>query len=224
VLFFFALYAYLIFALPLYVHRLGPEVFMWSTVFAVLLFALFICVLSFSGRSRLASTLPRIMAGSALVVGAVVFLYFSGLIPPIPLTIKESGIYQNVVHTEAGYQITHERSSRWSRFIERTVHHVPGTPLYAYTAIFAPTAFSANVVHRWERYDERQRTWVQKSMVAFTLSGGRSGGYRGYSIKSDPEPGTWRVTIETTEGQVIGQLRFEVVNVARPPRLYTETR
>lgn len=224
VLFFFALYAYFIFALPLYVNRMGPEIFIWSTVFALLLFALFLAILSFTGRRRLEATLPRIIGGAAFVTLTVTLLYFSGLVPPIPLTVKESGIYHHIARTGDEYQITHERFGRWSRFVERTVHHVPGTPLYAYSAVFAPSAFSANVVHRWERYDETQKQWVRQSMVAFTLSGGRAGGYRGYSIKSDPAPGTWRVSIETTEGQVIGRLRFEVVNVATPPPLYTDTR
>lgn len=224
VLFFFALYAYLIFALPLYVRRLGPEIFLWSTVFAVLLFALFVCVLALTARRQLEATLSRIVGGTAFVTLTVVLLYFSGLVPPIPLTVKESGIYHGVVRIPKGYEIKHERFDRWSRFVERTVHHVPGTPLYAYSAVFAPTAFSANVVHRWERYDEGAKIWRTESMVAFKLSGGRSGGYRGYTEKSDPAPGRWRVSIETTEGQVIGRLNFEVVNVSRAPNLYTSWR
>lgn len=58
-------------------------------------------------------------------------------------------------------------------------------------------------------------------MVAFTLSGGRSGGYRGYSEKDNPEPGKWRVTIETVEGQTIGRLNFKIENVSASPPLYT---
>ncbi|MEA2701409.1 MAG: hypothetical protein QOE22_118 [Candidatus Parcubacteria bacterium] len=224
VLFFFALYAYLIFALPLYVDRLGPEVFLWSTGLAVGVFAAFICLLGFAGRERLEETLWRIVLGAAAVVVAVVLSYFTGLVPPIPLTVKDSGIYHDVVHTEKGYEVTYEGSSRWSRFLPRTVHHASGTPLYAYSAIFAPSAFSANVVHRWERYDEANRKWVTQSMVAFTLSGGREGGYRGYSIKDNPEAGNWRVTIETTEGQVIGRLRFEVESVQALPVLYVNYR
>lgn len=224
VLFFFALYAYLIFALPLYVNRLGPKIFLISTGIAIAAFAIFVCSLGVGNHKKLEETFWRIIAGTATVVAAVVFLYFSGLVPPIPLTAKEAGIYQSVLHTTEGYQVTHEGSSRWSRFLSRTVHHVPGTPLYAYSAIFAPTAFSANVVHRWERYDDARQAWVTESMIAFTLSGGRAGGYRGYSIKDDPGPGKWRVTIETTEGQTIGRLNFTIENVSTSPTLYTDVR
>jgi hypothetical protein len=184
-------------------------------------FAAFVCLLGLGNREQLEQTLWRILGGAVAVVATVVILYFSGLVPPIPLTAKEAGIYQNVVRTADGYQVTHEGSSRWSRFLPRTVHHVSGTPLYAYSAIFAPSAFSANIVHRWERYDEAQKKWVTESMVAFTLSGGRAGGYRGYSEKDNPQPGKWRVTIETIEGQTIGRLNFIVENVLTPPALYT---
>jgi len=222
VLFFFALYAYLIFALPLYLNKLGPDIFLSSTVLAIVVFGAFICLLGLSGRRQLEATLWRILAGAGAVVITVVVLYFSGLVPPIPLTVKESGIYHSIVRTEAGYQVTHEGWSRWSRFLPRKVNHVTGTPLYAYSAIFAPSAFSANIVHRWERYDEEKREWITESMIAFTLSGGRAEGYRGYSEKSDPRPGQWRVTIETLEGQVIGRLNFKIENVGVPPTLYTD--
>jgi hypothetical protein len=53
--------------------------------------------------------------------------------------------------------------------------------------------------------------------VAFNLSGGREEGYRGYSIKSDPEPGKWRVQVKTLTGQVIGELRFKIENVTGKP-------
>ena len=224
VLFFFALYAYLIFALPLYVNRLGPGVFLESTALASVIFALYLFFLRFVGRRSLKGLSRNIALGSVGVVATVMTLYFSGLVPPIPLTAKESGIYHRIVRTGDGYEVTHEGWSRWSRFLTREVHHVPGTPLYAYSAVFAPAAFSANIAHRWERYDEAAKRWVTESMIAFTLSGGRAGGYRGYSEKSDPRPGRWRVTIETLEGQVIGRLNFTVESVSAPPVLYTDMR
>ncbi|HEY0010720.1 MAG TPA: DUF2914 domain-containing protein [Candidatus Paceibacterota bacterium] len=224
ILFFFALYAYLIFAMPLYTHVLAPWVFLWSTTLAVLFFALFMCVLALFSRQQFSSTLWQVIGGAAGIVAVVVGLYYSGLVPPIPLTLMESGVYHSITRTPDGYVVTHEGAGRWSRFLERTVHHVPGTPLYAYGAVFAPAAFSENVIHRWERYDPARGAWVTESVVAFTLSGGRKQGYRGYSEKSDPKPGTWRVSIETLDGQVIGRLRFEVVNVSVPPRLYTSVR
>src|SRR5690242_21764247 len=36
------------------------------------------------------------------------------------------------------------------------------------------------------------------------------GGYRAYSVKSQPASGRWRVDIETAEGQLIGRVPFSV--------------
>lgn len=224
ILFFFALYAYLIFALPLYLDRLGTRVFFESTALAVATFSAFLALLAVTGGERLMKTLPHIVTGTAVILFAIPYLYLSGMIPPLPLALKDHGIFHQIVRTPDGYEVTYEGSARWSRYLERTIHHVPGTPLYAFGSVFAPQDFSTGVVHRWERYDETRGEWVTESVLAFGLSGGRKGGYRGYSIKDDPEPGLWRVSIETVDGQIIGLMRFKVVNVGTPPPLYTQTR
>ena len=36
--------------------------------------------------------------------------------------------------------------------------------------------------------------------------GGRDGGYRGYTTKSTPAAGRWRVNIETSDGLLIGRV------------------
>ncbi|HEX8591139.1 MAG TPA: DUF2914 domain-containing protein [Candidatus Paceibacterota bacterium] len=224
VLFFFALYAYLIFAFPLYADRLGERIFVESTTAAAVIFFGFLFLLACTGFRRLTQTLPYILTGTAIILFTIPYLYLSGIIPPLPLALKDQGVFHQVVRTQDGYQVTFEGGARWSRYVERTIHHVPGTPLYAFASVFAPRAFSTNIVHRWQRYDSRHDVWVTESKLAFRLTGGRKGGYRGYSIKNDPAPGLWRVSIETVEGQVIGQMRFHVVNVAAPPKLYMQTR
>ncbi|HEV7121716.1 MAG TPA: DUF2914 domain-containing protein [Candidatus Paceibacterota bacterium] len=225
VLFFFTLYAYAIFALPLGIGRLGPTVFLESTGLAVLIFAAFLGLLAFAGWKRFKATFRLIVGGSALVVLVLVGSYFTSLIPPIPLTLRDSGIYHDVQHAGGDYQLSAEAARPWWQFYEPvTIHHVPGTPLYAFSAIFAPGAFSANIIHEWSRYDTAQKRWMPQSTVAFPLSGGRAGGYRGYSEITNAPPGKWRVTIETTSGQVIGRIGFIVEDAAAQPELHVEAR
>ena len=224
VLFFFGLYAYLVFAIPLYVNRLGPRVFLESTAAAAWLFALFLAILALIGWQRFKRTLIPIAAGSALVLVVMVACYFTGAIPPLPLTLKQSGVYYGVSRQSDGYHITYTGNPRWSRFVSRTVAHQPGTPLYVFSSIFAPTAFSAGIVHEWDWYDPKQGKWVPQATVAFNLTGGREAGYRGYSLKNDPQLGKWRVRVETMEGQVIGTLRFTVENTSSLPALQTAVR
>ena len=225
VLFFFTLYAYAIFALPLMLGRLGPTVFLESTAAAVLVFIAFLGLLALAGWQRLKSTLKPILGGSALVLILLVGAYFTSLIPPIPLTLRDSGIYHDVQHANGDYALSAEAARPWWQFyVPTVVHHVPGTPLYAFSAIFAPGAFSANIMHEWSRYDDAQKKWIPESTVAFPLSGGRAGGYRGYSEITNAPAGKWRVSIMTVSGQVIGRVAFTVVDSASEPELHTETK
>lgn len=224
-LFFFALYAYLIFAIPLYVDALGPWIFLLSTALAVAVFVLFLIGLAFVSRENVRKTIHLIGLGAASILVAVVALYFTSLIPPLPLALKESGIYHSITRTRNGeYTLSFADEDDWWEVRRHVVRHVPGTPLYAYSAIFAPGELAASVAHRWMRYDEARGQWRTEALIAFPVAGGRSGGYRGYSLKADPAPGHWIVRIETLQGQVIGRISFTVENVPTAPLLRTEVR
>jgi hypothetical protein len=157
-LFFFALYAYLIFAVPLFLAALGPRIFLLSTALAVGVFVLFLIGLAFVSRESVRSTLHLISLGAAAILSTVVLLYFTSLIPPLPLALKESGIYQSVARTpDGGYQLAFDDEREWWEVGQYVVRHVPGTPLYAYSAIFAPGDLATSVAHRWMRYDAANR-------------------------------------------------------------------
>ncbi|HWH07319.1 MAG TPA: DUF2914 domain-containing protein [Candidatus Paceibacterota bacterium] len=222
-LFFFGLYAYAIFALPLLLGRLGPQVFIFSTISAGLLMAAFLLVLYRVGQNRFRESFRAIVAGSATIVVAINIAYVTGLIPPLPLALKEASVHHQVTRVDGGYKLLHEPQKPWWEFYTpTTVHHVEGTPLSVYSAVYAPVRFSAAVVHVWEWFDESSGKWVEKSRVSFPVSGGREDGYRGYSEKSNPEPGKWRVSIRTPEGQTIGRTSFIVVKTANRPTLVEE--
>jgi len=224
-LFFFGLYAYAIFALPLILGQLGPYVFLGSSGIALGVLLLFLWLLYRVGESRFRQSFKVVIVSAVGIVLAVSGAYFTGLIPPLPLGLKDSGVYHLVERSGAGYHVRTEAKRPWWQFYEhQVVHHVPGTPLYAYSAIFAPIRFSATVVHEWERFDPSSKKWVLENRVSFPVSGGRAEGYRGYSLKSDPRPGLWRVSIKTREGQTIGRFAFLVENVATAPPLLEEAK
>jgi len=64
--------------------------------------------------------------------------------------------------------------------------------------------------HHWQRYDEKRREWVPTDRIGYAISGGREGGYRGYTYKQALSPGEWRVDVETAEGRVLGRVPFQV--------------
>ncbi|MDB4992137.1 MAG: hypothetical protein JWL75_382 [Parcubacteria group bacterium] len=222
-LLYFSLYSLAIFALPVYLGALSEKIFIESTVLSVLVFAAFLGLLAMLGWERLRSTLKHIVVCCIALTVAIVTAYFTDVIPPLPLTLTDGGVYHSITHEGNAYVVLGETPKHWYDPRKEVVHHVPGTPLYAYSAIFAPGAFSTSVVHEWQRYDDSTSAWVTKSTVAFTLSGGREAGYRGYSLTSDPEPGTWRVLVKTFNGQTIGKFDFKVVNVSADPALHEES-
>ncbi|HRH55956.1 MAG TPA: DUF2914 domain-containing protein [Candidatus Paceibacterota bacterium] len=221
VLLFFVTYAYAIFALPLILRTLGPWIFLGSTALALAAFGLFLFALSKTGK-RIAASLAPIIGSVFAIVVVVVASYFTGLIPPLPLALKDSGIFHELSREGAQYVVRVEDGNEWWDIRPDTYHVPMGTPLVAYGAVQAPIRFGATVVHRWQRYNEEARSWVTQSRVAFPITGGREEGYRGYSEIAYPVPGEWRVRVETESGQVIGQMRFRVERGT--PVLHTEYR
>lgn len=221
-LLFFALYAYAVFAFPFYTGFIGPWSFLGSTGIAVGVFALFLWVLSVFNPARFRGEVRSVMITTAAVLLVVNVSYFAGLIPPIPLALKDAGIYHSLVREGNGYRVTDEAPEPWWVF-EETIETTPGETLYAYSAVAAPGNLRGGaIVHRWEYYNPTSRRWITESNVSFPMTGGREGGYRGYSWKSNLVTGKWRVSVETPGGQTIGRIGFTVMQVNTPPPLETK--
>lgn len=80
--------------------------------------------------------------------------------------------------------------------------------IYAYTAIHAPRGLNERIYHQWSRNGKKL------DKIALDIKGGREQGYRAWSHKMNfPEEvaGHWKITVITEANQVIGVLRFEVV-------------
>lgn len=80
--------------------------------------------------------------------------------------------------------------------------------LFAYTAIHAPRGLNERIYHEW------QLNGRPVDKVALEINGGREAGYRAWSHKENfPEHslGRWQIRVVTEANQVIGILRFRVV-------------
>lgn len=225
VLFFFALYSYAIFAVPVYTGTIGPGTFVFSTLVAIGVFALFTMLLRAVARERFLEDLFRIRLGAAVVLLLVVVSYMTNILPPLPLSAEAGGIYHSVWRVPGAYMATGEKEPWHVRYLgfAPTLHLVPGDPVFAYSSVFAPTALATTIVHRWEWYDPAQEKWVERANVAYPITGGRDGGYRGYSTIFAGTEGKWRVNVETIDGRRIARLPFVVEYVTTPPAERTLT-
>jgi hypothetical protein len=224
VLFFFALLSYSIFALPVALGTISTLTFLESGAAAIAGFWLFQLLLLFIGRARYRAAMQPIIIGAAGVYLIINFFYFTGILPPLPLSLKDAGIYHSIAHTPPGYTATAEQEPWLVRLgIEApTMHVLPSESLYAYSAVFAPIQLTTIITHRWEWYDPSKKQWLTEARIAYPITGGRSGGYLGYSAKAALAAGQWRVDIETIDGRLIGRIPFTVVAAQLPPPEYTQ--
>ncbi len=212
VLFFFALYSYAIFAVPIYTGTIGTQTFLESGLIAIGLFGLFTILLRLLARERFLRDVSHIRSGALAVLIIINIFYFTNILPPLPLSAEAVGVYHEVTRVPGAYFGTSEGEPWQVRYLgfAPTLHVVMGESVSAYSSIFAPTALTTTIVHRWEWYDPLKRQWVLKSTVEYPIFGGRDGGYRGYSTVPMTEAGQWRVNIETIDGRRIAQLPFIV--------------
>jgi len=193
---------------------MGPAIFILSGVVS-----LFVIFLLFWGLRRI---VPRRYGEGRrtlfLSIGVIFFsiniFYFTNIIPPIPLSLKDAEVFHGVERVGGGYKVIAERRGWYEIFFPtKTLHMKEGGSAYMFSAIFAPTRLQTSIVHHWYYYNTEKGLWVSSHKVDLPILGGRGGGYRIYSFKQGITPGLWRVDVETTKGLSVGRLEF---NVERP--------
>ena len=152
------------------------------------------------------------------------FLYFTNLIPPIPLSLKDADVYHLVEKNQDGnYLVTYENYD-WRKYFQMypTFKEASGSPVYIYSAIFSPKNLNINIVHEWQHYDIVSHKWKIESTINLSVIGGRDGGFRTYSMRSGLASGKWKVYIKTLQGQTIGSVRFKILPTDTDPILASE--
>ena len=221
----FAIYSYSIFVVPVFTRSIGRLTFIASGVIAAALYLLFLRLLKAIGPVRFRQSRPQLLLGAVCIFAAMNAFYFFDILPPLPLALANVGVYHSVKHQGAVYNAIGEPLT-WTNSVglEPAVEHVaPGQPLYLYSAVFAPIKLTTRIAHRWQWYDPKRSRWITQSVVAFPINGGRDGGYRAYSIKTNPKPGDWRVDIRTEDNRLIGRLKFQVAEASGPVATVAKT-
>ncbi len=224
-LFFLSLLAFAIFIVPVYFHRIGTDIFLISGAISLAILLLFLAGLHSLTKEKFKQNKKMLVVSISSIYLAVNIMYFANLIPPIPLSLKEGGVYHSIYRNKSGaYTVEGEKKEKVFDYFSlyENIHAVKGEWIYAHSAIFSPTSFSTGIIHEWQRYDKKTKKWITTNRIKLSAVGGREGGYRTYSAINNLSDGEWRVNVETSGGQIIGQLRFNAAIVDAKPNLITE--
>lgn len=207
--FYFALYTYLIFLVPILIKKIDVWVFLLSG--GLSLFLIFVFLKLFSNIYKKSFVEDELFVKRAIISVFVVvnLLYFLNIIPPIPLSLKDSDVYQRIDRQGDQYVVLdyQKKFADYLSFPEK-IKVRKGSPLYFYSSIFAPTKLNAKVIHEWQFKDDSG--WESRGEIPFTITGGADRGFRGFSVKTNLEEGLWRVDIKLANGQIIGRKNFKI--------------
>lgn len=220
-LFFLSIYSFAIFLVPVILHKIGTWVFLLSGLLSLIFITLFLLILFHFIKDKFSESKKLIISLILGIFTLVNILYFTNLIPPIPLSLKDAGVYHSIhKNTQGNYDVTYEDYG-WRGYFNsyQNFSQVSGEPIYAFSAIFSPKNLNLTIVHEWQHYDENEKKWKTESVVNLPVIGGRDGGFRTYSMRYNLEIGKWRVNIKTKLGQTIGVLRFKIIQADTEPVL-----
>lgn len=151
-----------------------------------------------------------VLAPMGSVVGLFVVFYIMGWIPPIPLSVVDHGIYHNIEKQEGHYLLSSQRP--WWRFWHSGDQHFvarPSDKIFYYTQIYSPARFQDHIFIQWSTKNKKG-DWITADKIPLQVVGGRKMGFRGFAIKSNYQPGEWRVHVLTSHGQEITRIDFDV--------------
>jgi hypothetical protein len=217
------LLAYLILIVPVLARDVGPEIFLQSSVVSLLCIGTFVMAVWLLAPITTYNSRAEIIAAVSVILVTFNTLYFSNTIPPVPMALRDMGIFHEVTRNNDAYNTRYVQPA-WYEPLERSddvVYLGAGGAAYCFSSVFAPPGIVADIVHAWRVKDPESGEWKSRTRVPFAIVGGRDAGFRGFSTKKNLEPGTWQCRIETDWGALIGQRTFEVVT-GTPERGFIE--
>ena len=220
-------FSYSVLIMPVLIGSMSESVFIASSAVSLAIVGVVLLFISKVAKESFRESRKILVSIILFLLVAFNILYFTNIIPPIPLSIKEIGVYHSVIKTSGGdYEVTYEPLAWYDikNKITPVFHQNDYDSIFLFSAVFAPTNLNTSIYHRWYYYDKLSQKWVLSSSIGFPITGGRDGGYRGFSMKNNVFPGPWRVDVTTKRGQVVGQLRFFIENTSEPVETLTKIR
>lgn len=211
--YFFVNFTFFSFFIPVLISKMSRFIFMISGLISLgSTLALIIYIYTISPTTR-----SEIHKGKmvGMIVGIYVMIntfYYFNLIPPVPLALEEGIVAHSVEKVDEDYVVTYQ-DEVWYKFWRKnsyTYLQEPGTNVYVFTSIFAPTNLQKEVAHRWKWFNPEVNKWEIADTISYEITGGRDHGYRGFTYKNNVKEGLWEVDVITEEELVLGIINFEI--------------
>ena len=214
-LYFLAAFSFFIFFIPVITGYMNIFTFIAGSLAGLLLPFL---ILFYLYRRNLISSKRNYQKHLGLIAGIymlVVFFHLLNLIPPVPLAMKDAGIYHHASKNDSTntYILKHEKPL-WYQFFKHddsVFHYQENDTVFCFASVFAPTRLTKQIAHEWQFFSEARDEWIVTDRTVYRLTGGRDGGYRGYTFKKNIEMGDWRIDIITDDDQILGRINFEIL-------------
>jgi hypothetical protein len=225
---FVGLFAYVVLIVPVVLGKMGALVFVGSGVLALLIMLIFIRIVWMVIPRFIELNQRSLFFVIGIIFAGFNFLYFANIIPPIPLSLKDVGVFHSVIRnpSDNSYELTYEKGQWWQFYkkSDDTFHPEKNgytDDIFCFAKVFAPTSIKTDIYHRWEFFNEETNQWQEHFRMAYAISGGADEGYRGYTSVSSYRDGKWRCTVETGRGQVLGREEFTIDATKMPGEMVT---
>jgi len=218
-LYFLLTQSFAAFFFPIISRTISHPVFVVAGVFSFVALVVILAVLYRSQVITKDRDLLKLFGIGVCCFGVIETAYQSNLIPPVPLSLKNAGVYHTVNKQGARYQLGYE-PAKWHQFWRTSdpiFHFQPGKDqVVGFFSIFAPPGIKMNIDELWMWKNPATQTWQQRDAHQFTIEGGREEGWRSYFIKKKMVEGQWRVRLQDKESRLLGVFEFEVEFVSTP--------
>ena len=225
--YFIGIFSYLVLGITVLTGVMGPVVFVVSGLIALGIVYVLVRLLSLIIPRYIELELRKIVFSVLSAFVVINTLYFNNLIPPMPLSLQEITIAQSVVrYPDVGtYEITYEPTSwfKISDYFYKTFHPSSIQAVSCFTRVYAPVRIETDIVHIWEYKDSLTGKWTERFRLPYPITGKATNGYRGYTSISTFKDGTWRCSVKTDRGQVLGRQVFVIDSTKPPTNLVTKT-
>ena len=221
VVLFIGFFAYMVLVIPVFIGQMGDLVFILSGTAALIVMYWFVLLLKQIIPRYIRLHMRGIVFGILSVYIGYMTLYFTNVIPPIPLSLQEIGIYHHVSRAQDGtYQLRYEPAPAWQfwRETDRTFSGQSAQAVYCFSNVFAPTRIQTTIFHRWEFRDD-DGSWQEHARIPYEIRAVGHRGFRGFTLIQNFRDGEWRCSVETERGHVLGRYVFTIDTSVVPATL-----